>query len=113
MVDPSVIDIVTMDYQELRRLLDENQREYFKQTLLILTTSALPEHVRVPWLNIYDILDGKGEDLLWGSFKGLMTREKFEELKREYIRFFPLRELSAVSDSSIQRWSSTRWSWCL
>lgn len=89
-VDPSVIDIVTMDYQELRRLLDENQREYFKQTLLILTTSALPEHVRVPWLNIYDILDGKGEDLLWGSFKGLLTREKFEELKREYIRFFSI-----------------------
>lgn len=88
--DPSDIDIVTMDYQELRRLLDENQKEYFKQTLLILTTSALPEHVRVPWLNIYDILDGKGEDLLWSSFKGLLSGEKFEELKREYIRFFSI-----------------------
>ena len=89
-IDQSLIDIVTMDYQELRRLLDENPKEYFKQTLLILTTSALPEHVGVPWLNIYDILDGKGEDQLWGSFKGLITREEFEELKREYIRFFSI-----------------------
>lgn len=89
-IDRSVIDIVTMDYQELRRLLDENQKDYFRQTLLILTTSALPEGVWVPWLNIYDILDGKGENLLWASFKGILSREKFEELKREYIRFFSI-----------------------
>lgn len=89
-IDPSLMDIVTMDYQELRRLLDENPREYFKQTLLILTTSALPESVKVPWLNIYDILDGKGEDLLWSACRGLITREEFDSLKREYIRFFSI-----------------------
>lgn len=89
-VDPSVMDIVTIDYQELRRLLDENQREYFKQTQLILTTSPLPENVNVPWLNIYDILEGKGESMMWNALKGLITREMFEELKREYIRFFSI-----------------------
>lgn len=89
-IDPKVVDIVTIEYQELTQLLEQREKEYFKQTLLILTTTSLPDSVTVPWVNIYDILEGSGEKQLWNALRGLVPRTTFEALKLEYVRFFSI-----------------------
>ena len=84
------LDFITMDYKELIRALDENDEKSFEQTLLILTTSSLSEGVKTPWLSMYDVLDGSGEQVLWDSLKTVINPERFEVLKREFVKFFSM-----------------------
>ncbi len=81
---------ITMDYKKLIRVLDENDEKSFEQTLLILTTSSLSEGVKTPWLSMYDVLDGSGEQVLWDSLKTVINPEQFEVLKREFVKFFSM-----------------------
>lgn len=67
------LDFITMDYKKLIRVLDENDEKSFEQTLLILTTSSLSEGVKTPWLSMYDVLDGSGEQVLWDSLKTVIN----------------------------------------
>lgn len=84
------LDFITMDYKKLIRVLDENDEKSFEQTLLILTTSSLSEGVKTPWLSMYDMLDGSGEQVLWDSLKTVINPERFEVLKREFVKFFSM-----------------------
>lgn len=84
------LSILSLDYQELTRLLDENDKEYFKNTKLILTTSNLGADRKVPWINIYDLLGGQGEKRLELCLKGTVGQEKLELLNREFVKFFSL-----------------------
>lgn len=61
------LDFVTMEYKKLLDLLDENESKNFDQTLMILTTSPLHDGISTPWLSVYDILDGHGEENLWNA----------------------------------------------
>ncbi len=70
--------------------MDENDEKSFEQTLLILTTSSLSEGVKTPWLSMYDVLDGSGEQVLWDSLKTVINPERFEVLKREFVKFFSM-----------------------
>lgn len=84
------LDFITMDYKELIRVLGEKGEKSFEQTLLILTTSSLSEEVKTPWLSMYDVLDGSGEQVLWDSLKTVINPEQFEVLKREFVKFFSM-----------------------
>ena len=84
------LDVVSMEYRELQRLLSENQESYFEKTRLILTTSNLPAETRIPWINIYDLMGGQGERRLWGYLRSFITPEKLELLNREFVKFFSL-----------------------
>ena len=84
------IDFVTMEYKKLLDLLDENESKNFDQTLMILTTSPLHDGISTPWLSVYDILDGRGEETLWNALSNIVTPEQFESLKKEFVRFFTI-----------------------
>ncbi len=84
------LDVISMEYRELRRLLAENQGDYFGKTKLILTTSNLPEDISVPWLNIYDLLGGPGERKMWSYLRSFLGPDKLELLNREFVKFFSL-----------------------
>ena len=74
------LDFVTMEYKKLLDLLDENESKNFDQTLMILTTSPLHDGISTPWLSVYDILDGHGEENLWNALRSVVTPEQFEEV---------------------------------
>lgn len=84
------LDFVTMEYKKLLDLLDENESKNFDQTLMILTTSPLHDGISTPWLSVYDILDGHGEENLWNALRSVVTPEQFEALKNEFVRFFTI-----------------------
>jgi len=87
-INYETMDIITMDYKNLKNLIEENNKDNFKHTKLIITTSNLPNITNIPWVNVYDILDGKGERCLWEALKSEINEQKFEDLKREFIKFF-------------------------
>lgn len=39
---------------------------------------------------MYDVLDGSGEQVLWDSLKTVINPERFEVLKREFVKFFSM-----------------------
>lgn len=84
------LDFVTMEYKKLLDLLNENESKNFDQTLMILTTSPLHDGISTPWLSVYDILDGRGEETLWNALSSIVTPEQFESLKKEFVRFFTI-----------------------
>ncbi len=84
------LDIISMEYRELRRLLAENQEDYFSKTKLILTTSNLSGDISVPWINIYDLIGGAGERKIWAYLRSFLGPEKLELLNREFVKFFSL-----------------------
>ncbi len=85
------LDFVTMEYKKLLDLLNVgNESKNFDQTLMILTTSPLHDGISTPWLSVYDILDGRGEETLWNALSSIVTPEQFESLKKEFVRFFTI-----------------------
>ncbi|WP_270468707.1 PRD domain-containing protein [Catenibacterium mitsuokai] len=84
------LDFVTMEYKKLLDLLNEDESKNFDQTLMILTTSPLHDGISTPWLSVYDVLDGRGEENLWNALRSVVTPEQFEALKNEFVRFFTI-----------------------
>lgn len=84
------LDILAMEYRQLQQLLTENQEEYFEKTKLILTTSNLEIKTSVPWMNIYDLMDGQGERRLWSYLRSFIPPEKLDLLNREFVKFFSM-----------------------
>lgn len=89
-IGEDTMDLLTMEYKELKTLLDEKNQEYFNKTKLILTTSNLPESVKIPWINIYDLMGGSGEQQLKKILKDIISHDKFEALKLEFVKFFSI-----------------------
>ncbi|MFT8312664.1 MAG: sigma 54-interacting transcriptional regulator [Clostridium sp.] len=94
-INYETMDIITMDYKNLKNLIEENNKDNFKHTKLIITTSNLPNITTIPWVNVYDILDGKGERCLWEALKSEINEQKFEDLKREFIKFFSMEGIAS------------------
>ncbi|WP_010238492.1 sigma 54-interacting transcriptional regulator [Clostridium arbusti] len=94
-INYETMDVITMDYKNLRNLIDQNNKDDFKHTKLIITTSNLPQITTIPWVNVYDILDGKGEKCLWEALKSEMNKQEFEAMKREFIKFFSMEGIAS------------------
>ncbi|MBV4438539.1 sigma 54-interacting transcriptional regulator [Clostridium tyrobutyricum] len=94
-VNYETMDIIIMDYKNLKSLIEQNNKDNFKYTKLIITTSNLPQLTSIPWVNAYDILDGKGERYLWEGLKSEMDKQKFESMKREFVKFFSIEGIAS------------------
>jgi hypothetical protein len=53
-----------LDYYDLKKNIHQNDNHYFDTTLFVLTTTSLPDDFNIPNINIYDLLDAKGEQKL-------------------------------------------------
>jgi transcriptional regulator with AAA-type ATPase domain/transcriptional regulatory protein LevR len=94
-INNETMDVITMDYNNLKKLIKEKNKDNFKHTKLIITTSNLPNITNILWVNVYDILDGKGERCLWEALKSEINEQKFEDLKREFIKFFSMEGIAS------------------
>jgi transcriptional regulatory protein LevR len=86
----SQTEIFTRDYRTVRRLIDQNDEDYFQKTKMVITTSALPSSFSIPNINIYDILDSKGSLRLEKMLADDLSPDQFKDLMQELVRFFSL-----------------------
>lgn len=86
----SQTEIFTRDYRTVRRLIDQNDEDYFQKTKMVITTSALPSSFSIPNINIYDILDSKGSLRLEKLLADDLSPAQFKDLMQELVRFFSL-----------------------
>jgi transcriptional regulator with AAA-type ATPase domain/transcriptional regulatory protein LevR len=88
------LDVLTIEYKELRDAIDRNDESYFKQTLFIITTTELPATLDVPNINIYEILEEKGKNHLWHGLKSYIGRPHFELMIQDFLKNFTIEGVS-------------------
>lgn len=88
------LDILTMEYKELRDALRRNDKSYFKQTQFIITTTDLPEDLDIFSINIFEILEERGQQILWQRLKHFVSEESFRMLLRDILKLFSIEGVS-------------------
>lgn len=86
----SGIEALTLDFATLKQLINENDADYFIKTKCILTTTNFKQNFPIPLMNIYDIWDKKGEESFYQTLSAWITRDKFQEMLKEFLHFFSL-----------------------
>ena len=89
---PLNIKCITVDYAQLKQRIGE-QNDYFAQTLFVLTTNDLPA-IKVPTLNIYDLLDAAGTRQLAEWLAPYVDVARMQQLNSELLRFFSIEGVS-------------------
>ncbi|MCL1631466.1 sigma 54-interacting transcriptional regulator [Sporolactobacillus sp. CPB3-1] len=89
------LDVLTMDYKELRDAVLRNDETYFIKTLLIITTSELPAKLDVPSVNIYKILENKGREYLWQELQPFLSRAHFESMIQQLLKDLTIEGVSS------------------
>lgn len=90
------IKLIVLQYNELAKTLDRAylDKDYLKETSLIITTSYLGNKTEVPSLNILDVLDEDSYGQLNQLFKGLIHPSNIPMMTNEVIYFFSKEGLS-------------------
>lgn len=91
---PNNIQINTIDYYDLKNKIHQNDEHYFDTTLLILTTTSLPGSLKIPKINIYNLLDEKGEKKFSKILSAYLNDEAIGKVNQELIRFFSIEGVS-------------------
>lgn len=88
--------IITMDYRDLHSLIDHNDRDFFKNTDLIITTTDFKSSLDLPIVNIYNILDKDGFSNL--QMYLLKMGEKTQDVKKLLNKFLSFLTIQGVKD---------------
>lgn len=88
------ISVITMDFAKLHQNVVENDTSEFKSTLIVITTTNLPDSFRIPNINIYDLLDSAGQEKLDGVLKKYVDKKTFETLYNQLVRFLSIEGVS-------------------
>lgn len=90
------IKLIVLGYNELAKTLDRAylEKDYLKETSLILTTSYLDNKTDVASFNILDVLDENAEEQLNQNFKDLIHPSNIPMVINEFIYFFSKEGLS-------------------
>jgi transcriptional regulator with AAA-type ATPase domain/transcriptional regulatory protein LevR len=91
---PNDIQISTLDYYKLKENIHQNDNHYFDTTLFVLTTTSLPKDFQIPNINIYDLLDAKGEQKLTKLLTPYLKADAIDNLNQELLRFFSIEGVS-------------------
>lgn len=91
---PKDIQINTLDYYDLKKNIHQNDNHYFDTTLFVLTTTSLPDDFNIPNINIYDLLDAKGEQKLTKLLTPYLKSDVIDDLNQELLRFFSIEGVS-------------------
>ena len=94
-VDTGMLEIITMDYHELKQLLGEQDRSRLLNTQIIITTSDLTGCDAPPILNLPDLWDPQGEELLWKCLSPAVSEQNFQRMKADLFRFFSMEGVSS------------------
>ncbi|MCI1917282.1 MAG: PRD domain-containing protein, partial [Lactobacillus sp.] len=88
------ISLVTMDFDRLRQSVAANDIEAFESTLLVITTTNLPETFEIPHINIYDLLDTSGQVMIHDILKQYVDQKTFDDLYNRLVRFLSIEGVS-------------------
>lgn len=90
-VNTDEIDILTMDYSELKKQLNRGSAEDFHNTIVVFTTTPLSSTV-VPVMNVEDLLNGFTNP----SFPEFMlNKENVREFTNDIIKLFTLKGVAS------------------
>ncbi|GBD67509.1 putative transcriptional regulator [Tetragenococcus halophilus subsp. halophilus] len=94
-IDPD-IKIIVLEFNELLNTLDlaNDQQDYLKSTILILSTSYLSNRTHIPTMNMLDVVDEDAEKQLENSFNTLAHPNDISNILNEFIQFFSKEGLS-------------------
>ncbi len=85
---PDNIQIVPVDYSTLKYKIMNCDWNYFKQTILVLTTVDIDDKIPFDQMNIYDLLDATGERKLNKCLSQYLSQDKLKKLNQKLLRFF-------------------------
>lgn len=85
---PVGIKVIPIGYNSLKEKIAGKKWTYFKQTLFVLTTIDIAEKVKFNHMNLYDILDSRGENKLKEWLSPYLTPEQMESFNNQLLRFF-------------------------
>lgn len=88
------IEALTLDFSNLKQLINENDADYFIKTKCILTTTNFSQEFPIPLLNIYDIWDKEGEAKFYQLLSPWMSKETFQKMLAEFLHFLSLEGVS-------------------
>ncbi len=87
----SDVEIITMDYRDLKTTLQNHDHSYFKNTCFVLTTADVPEQNVAEVINIYDIMDKNGDSQLRALLEQMGENKRtINQLMDELLRFFTI-----------------------
>lgn len=90
-VNTDEIDILTMDYSELKKQLNRGSAEDFHNTIVVFTTTPLSSTV-VPVMNVEDLVNGFTNP----SFPEFMlNKENVREFTNDIIKLFTLKGVAS------------------
>lgn len=90
-VNTDEIDILTMDYSELKKQLNRGSAEDFHNTIVVFTTTPLSSTV-VPVMNVEDLVNGFTNP----SFpEFLLNKENVREFTNDIIKLFTLKGVAS------------------
>ena len=90
-VNTDEIDIITMDYSELKKQLNRGSAEDFHNTIVVFTTTPLSSTV-VPVMNVEDLVNGFTNP----SFPEFMlNKENVREFTNDIIKLFTLKGVAS------------------
>ncbi|MFC0232937.1 sigma 54-interacting transcriptional regulator [Vagococcus entomophilus] len=88
-------EIITMDYKDLKYLLETQEDDYFDKTKFILTTTDLQQTGQTTVLNIYDIMEKKGaEELQQLLLENGENTASIKEMMEDMLQFFTIEGIS-------------------
>lgn len=90
-IDTDKIDILTMDYTELKTQLKRGEAEVFHNTLLVFTTTALSSSL-VSIVNVEDIVNGFANPSISES---ILDKASFKEFTNDLIKLFTLKGVAS------------------
>lgn len=86
----SQISLLTMDFSHLSQSVRANDRSEFESTLLVITTTNLPESFAIPNINIYDLLAPRGQTFLHNILRKYIDQRTFDDLYNRIVRFLSI-----------------------
>ena len=87
----SEVEIITMDYRDLKATLQGHDHSYFKNTRFVLTTADVPAQNVAEVINIYDIMDENGDMKLRSLLEQMGENKRtVNDLMDELLRFFTI-----------------------
>ncbi|AXX65098.1 PRD domain-containing protein [Bombilactobacillus bombi] len=91
---PPNIQVISLDYAQLKEKIASNDFKFFSKTLFVLTTIELNDAQLFSHLNVYDLLDNSGLLKFKKWLSPYLQLNNIEKLSDELVQFFSLKGVS-------------------
>lgn len=93
-IENSRLEIITIEYSKLKKLIQLDKSSQFKRTKLIITTNKLDTSI-IPSINIEDILSDKQHEMLAYYLSNILSKVEIKNISDEIIKFFSVEGISS------------------